>query len=188
MDRDSSPKQQNHDAMAPFLFDFASKAFLEGDHQGIRTRFRLGKEFPLVLHAGVALIILSIGLVQQLAALNGWATTQTNGQGLLITMALIIGCLYFITWKVRGDSARERLIRNGQILNGTVVRCYGKMYGNGDESWYSVKVEYRFLSPQQREIISHWARDRDDLANLPLPIEGTAVLVLYLDDNCYALL
>ncbi len=39
-----------------FLLDYASKAFLAGDRRGIRTRFRLGKEFPLVILAGVALM------------------------------------------------------------------------------------------------------------------------------------
>lgn len=188
MDPSPNPKQQNHVAMEPFLLDYASKAFLAGDRRGIRTRFRLGKEFPLVILAGVALMFLSIALVQQVAALNKPANTQPTGQGLLITMALIIGCLYFIIWKVKADSARERLVCNGQVLNGSVVSCSGKMRGNGEESWYSVKIEYQFFSPQQREIMSHWERDRDDLANLPLPTEGTAILVLYLDDNCYALL
>ena len=133
-------------------------------------------------------MFLSIAVFQQVVALNKPATTQATGQGLLITMALTIGCLYFVIWKVKADSAKERLVRNGQVLNGTVVRCSGKMTGNGEERWYSVKIEYRFFSPQKCEIISYWERDRDDLANLLLPTEGTAVLVLYLDDNCYALL
>jgi hypothetical protein len=181
-------EQQNHVATEPFLLDYASKAFLAGDPRDIRTRFRLWKEFPLVVLAGVALMLLSLVVVQQVMALNQPANTQPTAQGLLITVALIIGCLYFVTRKVKVDSARERLVRNGQVLKGSVVSCSGQMTANAEESWYSVKIEYRFFSPQQREIKSHWERDRDDLLNLPLPAEGTAILVLYLDDNCYALL
>ncbi|MBL8819584.1 MAG: hypothetical protein JNL58_26400 [Planctomyces sp.] len=181
-------KQQNDAAIEPCLLDYASKAFLAGDRRGIRSRFCLRRELPLVILAGVALMFLSIAVVQQVLALNNPVDTQPSGQGLLITMALLIGCLYFIIWKVKADSTRERLVNDGQVLTGSVVRCCGKMTSNGEESWYSVKIEYRFLSPQQCEIMNHWERDRDDLANLPLPTEGTAVLVLYLDDNCYALL
>jgi hypothetical protein len=188
MNPGSDHGKQNHVVMEPFLLDYASKAFLAGDPRGIRSRFRLWKEFPLVILAGVALLFLSVAIFQQVAALNNPANTQPMGQGILISTVLIIGCLYFIIWKVKGDSAKERLVQSGQVLKGSVVRCSGQMTGNGEVSWYSVKIEYRFFSPQQREIMSQWERDRDDLANLPLPTEGTAILVLYLDDNCYALL
>lgn len=188
MPNDADHQQPHQVAIEPFLLDNASEAFLKGDHRGIRSRLRIGNEFPLVVLAGVALMFLSIAMVQQLVALNSPSTKQPTGQDLLTSVALIICCSYFIVWKMKDEASKERLLRDGRVLEGTVVRCSGRKRGNGDESWYSVKVEYRFISPQQRDITRQSERDRDDLANLPLPAEGTPVLVLYLHENCHVLL
>ena len=59
---------------------------------------------------------------------------------------------------------------------------------DGETNWYSVKVVYRFSNPEKIDLIGECERDRDDLDGQPLPTEGTVVLVLYLDDNTYALL
>ena len=190
---DPDHTQDNHLTVEPFLLDYASKAFLAGDHRVLWDRFRLERDRILFILAGCALLILFPSLVLQVVALTRPTVPQPSLPYLGGTVALTIACVHFLIWKVKSVIARERLVHKGKVLSGRIVRCSGSMRvvagedGASDRAYF-VTIEYRFLSPQGREIMSECERDREDLLNLPLPVEGTAVLVLYLDDNNYALL
>ncbi len=187
-------KLQDRQTVEPFLIDCASQAFLAGDHRGILWgRFRLEQERIQFILAGCTLLILFPSLGLQVVALIRPTVPQPSLQYLGGTVALIIGCVYLLIWKVKTVIAKERLVHDGKVLNGSIVRCSGRMRvvaveGGAGERAYFVKIQYRFLSPQGREIISRWECNRDDLVNYRLPAESTAVLVLYLNDNNYALL
>ena len=103
-------------------------------------------------------------------------------------LSTIIAAVYWIMRKLKTRSAQDRMIRYGRVLQGSILSCTGKYRGGGEGYWYSVKVVFKFSNPQKIEIIGKCERDRDDLQGHPLPMEGTAVLVLYLDDKTYALL
>ncbi len=187
-------KLQNRQTVEPFLLDSASKAFLTDEYRSILySRFRREQERIQFILAGCALMILFPSLGLQVVALTRPAVPQPSLQGLVCTVALIVGCVYLLVSKVTTIKAKERLVHDGEVLNGSITRCSGSMRtvaaeGGAGEKVYFVKIQYRFVSPQGREIMSHWERDRDDLVNFRLPAEGTAVLVLYLNDNNYALL
>ena len=102
-------------------------------------------------------------------------------------LSTIIAAVHWIMRKLKTRSAQDRMIRYGRVLQGSILSRTGKRRGD-NEVGYSVKVVYKFSNPQKIEIIGKCERDRDDLEGHPLPMEGTAVLVLYLDDKTYALL
>lgn len=188
----SDYKQRILSEAEPFLLHRASsETFLAGESRDIRSRFRLDNEshVPLMILSGLAVIYLVMMLLMKVVEFNFSALkkedTQRDIVGFLLT---IIAAVYWIMRKLKTRSAEDRMIRYGRVLQGSILSCTGKDTGYDERYWYSVKVVYKFSNPQKIEIIGKCERARDDLNGHPLPMEGTAVLVLYLDDKTYALL
>jgi hypothetical protein len=97
------------------------------------------------------------------------------------------GIVASITWlTVREILERRRLAGKGQRLEGEVIRCSGHRDSDGD---YVVEVRFGFRSPQT----GMWIEDKDsqirqDLKAEPLPLPGSPVHVLYLDEETYMVL
>lgn len=188
----SDYKQRILSEAEPFLLHRASsETFLAGKSRDIRSRFRLDdpSHVPIMLLSGLAVIYLVIMLLSKVVEFNFSALKKEDTQRDIVGfLLLIIAAVYWIMRKLETRSAQDRMIRDGRVLHGSILSCTGEVTGDDGGYWYFVKVVYRFSNPQKIEIIGQCERNRDDLNGHPLPMEGTAVLVLYLDDKTYALL
>ncbi|MFC2038015.1 DUF3592 domain-containing protein [Chloroflexota bacterium] len=97
------------------------------------------------------------------------------------------GIVLWVTRPVVGEIFRRRkLARRGQRLAGEIIRCSGYKDSGGD---FTVTVRFGFHSPQTgTRIEGKDSQIRKDLKGKPLPAPGTAVHVLYLDDETYMVL
>lgn len=176
----------------PFLlYHISSKTFLAGESRDIRDRFKLNDSSSVaqILFLGLTLLFLfAMMLSKSIEFIFPAITKPDTLRGIVVSLAALVGILYWIIRKLANNSSTDRMIRQGELLQGSIVSCTGKITGNGETNWYSVKVVYRFSNPEKIDLIGECERDRDDLDGQPLPTEGTVVLVLYLDDNTYALL
>lgn len=188
----SDYKQRLLSEAEPFLLHHASsETFLAGESRGIRSRFRLDdpSDVPFFLLFGLAMIYLVMMLLYRVVEFNFPALRKEDTQIAIVGfLSTIIAAVYWIMRKLKTRSAQDRMIRYGRVLQGSILSCTGKHRGDGEGYWYSVKVVFKFSNPQKIEIIGKCESYRDDLQGHPLPMEGTAVLVLYLDDKTYALL
>ena len=169
----------------------SSNTFLAGESRDIRDRFKLNDSSSVaqMLFLGLTLLFLfAVMLSKSIEFIFPAITKPDTLRGILAWSVVLIGILYWIIRKLANNSSIDRMIRQGEIIQGSIVSCTGKITGNGETNWYSVKVVYRFSNPEKIDLIGECERDRDDLDGQPLPTEGTVVFVLYLDSNTYALL
>jgi hypothetical protein len=114
------------------------------------------------------------GRVGGLLALTGFCLFW-NGIVFVVTRPLVLEIL-----------KRRRLARKGQRLEGEILYCSGYKDSDGD---FVVAVRYGFRSPQTgARIEDKDSQIRKDLKGAPLPPPGTAVHVLYLNDETYMVL
>jgi hypothetical protein len=194
-----TPNLRRHvvDAEAePFLLHASSPAYLDGQAEAIRQRFRLRHDaLDYLAMAGVVAggLLLLVNALQLLRGTGeGDATPAVTALGLAVL--LIAAGAYYVTSRHGAAAARLRMLDEGQILPGTIVACSGRQETTTEASLgevtraYLVSVEYRFSTPDGLEISDHDEQDRPDLRRAELPPAGAAVRVLYLDDETYALL
>ena len=74
--------------------------------------------------------------------------------------------------------------REGRILSARVMESG---FNRDDKDFY-VSVRYLLLSPSGRSLSRKESKIRPDFVTGKLPENGTAVLVLYLDDDNYRIL
>ena len=172
----------------PFLLDPASEEFLASNRQRIPVRFRVDKDKSLLVLAGIACLFFLATTILHLFALYSHPNLQATLQNLMTSLAILASLCYVIVWKLKANATKANLVRNGQLLTGNILKCSARTAGNGEEYWQSIRVDYQFVTPQQKTIIAHWERDRDDLDGSALPEAGRSVLVLYLNDTSFALL
>jgi hypothetical protein len=96
---------------------------------------------------------------------------------------------------IRQEGRAKRLFEEGRALRGRVVRFAGFDRPVPPSSWegtgsclYAVALEYSFRTPEGREVVRKESRFAEDLKGQPLPVPGTPVLVMYLDDEHYEVL
>jgi hypothetical protein len=114
---------------------------------------------------------------------------------LLGALAGVVYCVYCLDPNVGRFpqlAASQRLIREGQVLEGEVVESTGedRASGTGEcvDYWYTVLVSYRFRTPSGQEIRGRVMEERD-VQDKFLPAPGTPVRVLHLDsDGTFVLL
>lgn len=176
----------------PFLlYHVSSQSFLSGETRDIRDRFRLDDPslVSYMILAGLGVLFLLLYLIGQLVELSFQALRTPNTQGRIVGALIgIFALLNYMLRKNERNAALGRMIQDGQVLQGVIVSSKGRNKGNGEEYWYEVEIVFRFFTPQQIVLTGECSRDRDDLKGQPLPGEGSAVLVLYLNDYTYALL
>ncbi len=172
----------------PFLLDPASEEFLASNRQRIPFRFRVDKDKSLLVLAGIACLFFLATTILHLFTLYSHPNLQATLQNLMTSLAILTSLCYVIVWKLKANATKANLVRNGQLLTGNILKCSARTAGNGEEYWQSVRVDYQFVTPQQKTITAHWERDRDDLDGSALPEAGRSVLVLYLNDTSFALL
>jgi hypothetical protein len=179
-----------------FLLHPSSQAFLDGDRRGIRARFRFRHD-ALDYLAMAAIVVGGLVLLIGLSRLTAWLATEgteTTVSAFVVAAVLIGIGAFFINSRHRWAAAHARLIDEGQVLPGTVVGSSGREETTSEVSLgevprsYLVTVEYRFSAPAGHEIADHAEHNRPDLRRRELPEAGTAVRVLYLDEQVYALL
>jgi hypothetical protein len=184
----------------PFLLYESSRAFLDGDSSGIQQRFQYRRDFfDYLAMAGIAAggLLLLVNIAQVVrggGAAAAGADSTTMLSALLLSGLLIAGGMYYVTSRQNAAAARGRLVREGQVLTGTVVTSAAREETTADGSLghftrsYLVKVEYRFTAPAGHEITDHDEHDRPDRRGTDLPAAGASVRVLYLNDWTYVLL
>jgi hypothetical protein len=168
--------------------DLSSEQFLKGDRQALVTRLRIWQQHVLITHGVIAILFLSVALIMQIFAQLKPIAPESSLKNIAFTVLAITACLYFMLRYSQKQYNHQKLVEQGQIIEGSILRSKGKVTGNGETYWYSVRIDYHFLSPDQKEIVSHYERDRDDLSGQPLPSEGTPILVLYLHKDCFVML
>ncbi|HEX8202820.1 MAG TPA: hypothetical protein VF590_20250 [Isosphaeraceae bacterium] len=184
----------------PFLLKEGwSRDFLTGDPQRVVRRQLAAAEEE----SGLSVMILCLGplvplvyclvipLVWVVGSALKWEAQTINAIGgavtLMVSVVLVVGgCL-------EKTHSERRLLRHGQILEGSLIRCSGgETYSIAGESeavyYYEVKAEYHFTTPRGREVVGKETGSRCDLRDCPLPPPGNPVLILYLDDSHYRLL
>jgi hypothetical protein len=181
----------------PFLLHESSRAYLDGDPDGIRRRFAFRRDALdyLAMAGVVAGALLVLANLMQMARGAGRgdelnATVSALGLGVL----LILAGGYYVSSRQGAAAARSRLVREGQVLPGVLASCTARdetttegALGEVTRS-YLVAVEYRFTTPAGDERDDHDEHNRPDLRRAELPEPGAAVRVLYLDERTYALL
>ncbi len=86
----------------------------------------------------------------------------------------------------RQNLERRKLAREGQQVAGQVAHCSGIQNSDGD---FVLKTEFGFRSPQTGAWVEcQDLQVRQDLKDKLLPPPGTAVYVLYLNDETYLVL
>ena len=141
--------------------------------------------------------------------------TEQQIQGLVLTLMIFALLAFFVTviplfvrififafvtfigggvgWYLR---RRQKLINEGQLLQGTVLSCEADYDGDND---FVVTIEYSFTTPSGLELKGKEQATREDLiqrqgfGNPPiptdlLPVQNTPVYVLYADDKTFALM
>ncbi len=181
----------------PFLLYESSRAFLDGDPRGTQERFRFRYDaLDFLAMAGIGTGFL-IPLVD-IARIAGWLAEDT-APGAVLSMFAVAAVLVavgfaFLLSRHQRARAQERMVREGMLLPGTVVACGARVETAAEVSFgevpraFLVTVEYRFTTPAGTDITDYAEHGRPDLRRVALPEAGTAVQVLYLDDQTYALL
>ena len=182
---------------APFLLYESSQAFLDGDPRGIQERFRFrydALDFLAMAGIGTGFLIPLIDI----ARIAGWLAEDTAPGAVLSTFAvaavLVAVGFAFLDGRHRRARAQERMVREGKVLPGTVVACSARVETAAEVSLgevpraFLVTLEFRFTTPAGTDIIDQAEHGRPDLRRVGLPEAGSAVRVLYLDDQTYALL
>jgi hypothetical protein len=180
----------------PFLLYPSSQPFLDGDARAIQERFRFRRDaldylaLVGVVAGGLLLIVTMLGY----AGVVGSGDRASALSALGIAVVLMAAAGYFITSRHRWAAASERMVREGKVLAGTLIACSGRAETSAEASLgevpsaFLVTVEYRFAAPMGDEITDQAECSRPELRRRELPEPGTAVRVLYLDDQTYALL
>ncbi len=79
------------------------------------------------------------------------------------------------------------LAQRGEIIEGQLVKCSGRMTG-GKGSYYKLTADYQFCTPDGRTVFGKQNASRNDLRRSTLPAPNTPVAVLYVDDQHHKLL
>lgn len=133
-----------------------------------------------------------VGMVMDVLGPDPGLVAQGAALMLLVLYSVVLGgsILWLIFLIVSRMNLRESLMQQGRLIHGTVVWCKGKVHFSEGQSsdYYHVTVTYEFQSPTGQSLWNRGVEVRDDLRGQPLPKPGTPVLVLYLDDQNYALI
>lgn len=171
-----------------FLLDPASEAFLASNRERIPHRLRTDKDLPLLVLAGIGCLFFLVTTILQVVDLLTRPMPLGNLQNLMTSLAILAILSYLIVWKLKSNSKKAKLVRDGKLLTGNILNCRARKDGDGEMYWQTVRVDYQFVTPQQKTITDYWERDRDDLDISSLPEVGRSVLVLYVHDQSYLLL
>jgi hypothetical protein len=121
-----------------------------------------------------AIATIQPGRIGGLLALTGFG---------LVWNGFVFSISWFLVCEVR---KRRRLAQRGQRIAAEILRCSDGCDSDGD---FVLEVRFGFRSPQTGAWIEGKdSQTRKDLVGKPLPLLGTPVQVLYLDDETYLLL
>ncbi|MCC7452090.1 MAG: DUF3592 domain-containing protein, partial [Anaerolineae bacterium] len=122
------------------------------------------------------------------AQLTGQDTDNSAREGLLWFGLLWLGLTGVVLFFMVRAVVQDRwLARHGEIIEGQIVNCSGRITG-GKGSYYKLTVEYQFCTPDGRILFGKQNASRNDLRQSVLPATNTPVAVLYADDQHYKLL
>lgn len=172
----------------PFLLDPASEAFLASNRERVPHRLRTDNDLPLLVLAVVGCLFFLVTTILQVVDLLTRPIPQGNLQNLMTSLAILASLSFLIVWKLKSNSKKAKLVRDGKLLTGNILNCRARKDGNGEMYWQTVRVDYEFDTPQQKTFTAHWERDRDDLDISSLPEMGRSVHVLYVNEQSYLLL
>ncbi len=190
---------ESHEPSAeePFLLYASSVAYLDGDARDIRRRFQFRRDvLDYLAMAGVVAgaLLLLVNLMQLARGGERGEDRSAAASATALAGVLIVAGAYYVVGRHGAAAARERMIREGKVLPGTVVACAARDELSAEAALgevtraYRVTLEYRFTTPEGATIEAQDEHDRPDLRRAELPPPGTPVRVLYLDDQTYAVL
>ncbi|MBA3870941.1 MAG: hypothetical protein H0X30_17500 [Anaerolineae bacterium] len=119
---------------------------------------------------------------------------------IVITVAVKIGLIALVTvgpfsliFSVRTNKRYKQLTTKGVLLNGTISAIYNEDVRYWTRSGEArgpnyIFVTYSFTSPNGHTLSGEQMRARDDLRDKPLLPVGTAIRVLYADDDTHVML
>jgi len=100
----------------------------------------------------------------------------------ITALAVALVALVFVAL---GMAFRQRRRLAGRLIRGQVVACTGIPDADGD---YTVKLRYRFHSPDGKVLVRQATQIRNDMKTTRLPEPGTPVAIYYRSDRSYRLL
>lgn len=103
---------------------------------------------------------------------------------LLILGSLTLVALLAAAGFLFRDVRNRRLSSQGQILNGTLLSAAGQYY----RRTLNVTFRYEFRSPLGTTITGSRTVKRNDLKKAPVPVSGTPIKVLYVNDKLHRIL
>lgn len=161
-----------------FFFEPKAEQFVRGETQTLPLNSCL--LLALGAFALSGLLISGLSVIQW--ARNSASETSSGGLGLLcgnlFWWAIVLGLAYYVLGQ---RFKRQRLSREGTLVDGAIVRCSGRLDSDND---FQVKAEIRFRSPRTGQwVFKSFSRQCNQLRGEPLPRPGTPVHVLYIDDE-----
>lgn len=118
------------------------------------------------------------------------AAINENNLRLFMVLLLMIAVIYMLMfWLIRPERLNRRLEDEGVLLPGRISNIYPRKALRA----YIVNVAYTFEIPgghgeTPRQLTAEARRNRRDLESTVLPRPGTAVRVLYIDDDTLRLM
>lgn len=100
-----------------------------------------------------------------------------------IVVLVVSGIVGVFAMEMRGRE--QRLAKQGRVLRGEVLECSAHEDSDDD---LQVRLRYRFVTPQGREIIKRDNRQANHLKGERLPRPGDPVAVLYVSDKHFRML
>lgn len=125
------------------------------------------------------------------ATTSSRAKVNQNGDSLVLCALAILAVILLEQEVVRHIVARRDLYllrKRGKLLPGEIVHIDRKLNANRNSSRCEVEVTYRFLSPERELLRRTQMQRRDDLHDSNLPVRGTLVNVLYLNNDVHVML
>jgi hypothetical protein len=163
-----------------FFFEPEAERFVRGETQTLPLNSCL--LLALGAFALSGLLISGLSVIQWVH--NSASETSSGGLGLLcgnlFWWAIVLGLAYYVLGQ---RSKRQRLSREGTLIDGAIVQCSGHLDSDND---FQVKADIRFRSPQTGQwVFKTFSRQCNHLKGNSLPSPGTPIHILYIDDRTF---
>ncbi|MEQ8673518.1 MAG: DUF3592 domain-containing protein [Aggregatilineales bacterium] len=110
---------------------------------------------------------------------------QVRGTLILLGLLFILLVYVIVFWLIIPSQRNQRLEREGALLKAKLINAYPT---GGNARRHRINVEYHFSTPSGKNIARTTHQIRPDLKDKPLPVMGTAMTVLYVNDRLFKLM
>ena len=158
----------------------SSKICLHGESDGLRKA-------AMWLSVTVVINVLVVFLYQAYISLQSNPPLRSPIVILmsLIPAILMLVFLYFVAQRFR---CKAKLEQDGFLLPGEVVKAKWDRAVSQEGAKNVIRLQYLFMTPDNRQIIKEEAQVRMDLNVDQLPEPGRPLAIIYVDDSCFRVL